>query len=200
MKLSGIYQIQSKCKPERFYIGSSFYINRRWWKHLRDLELNKHHSIKLQRHYNKYGKSDLQFSVLLICSKDSLIRIEQYFIDYYDPWFNECKFAYSCLGVKRSEETLKKMRLSQKGRIVTEEVKQKISKSLFGRHLSKEHSKNISKSLIGNKRSLGRINSELTKQRMSISQQKRPPCSEATKLKRSKSLKGWNLRKLQKAI
>lgn len=200
MKLLGIYQIQSKIKSERIYIGSAVNISQRWWKHLSDLKLNKHCNLKLQRHYNKYGESDLQFSILLGCNKEDLIRVEQFFIDVYDPWFNECKLAGSCLGIKRSKETLKKMSLSQKERIVTEETKKKTSKTLTGRSLSVEHVKNISKSLIGNKHSVGRKHSAETRKKMSISQQKRPICSKETKLKRSKSLKGWNLRKLQKPV
>lgn len=31
MNISGIYQIQSKCKPKRIYIGSGVNIQRRWW-------------------------------------------------------------------------------------------------------------------------------------------------------------------------
>ncbi len=73
MKLSGIYQIQSKIKPERCYIGSAIHISNRWTKHLSELRLNRHHSRKLQLHYNKYGESDLQFSVLLGCEKEDLL-------------------------------------------------------------------------------------------------------------------------------
>jgi hypothetical protein len=38
-KISSIYQIQSKIKPERIYIGSAVNIKHRWGIHLSDLIL-----------------------------------------------------------------------------------------------------------------------------------------------------------------
>ena len=64
-----------------------------------------HHNTKLQNHYNKYGREDLVLSILTVCSKEELIGKEQYYIDLFQPWFNICKTAVSCLVVKRSEET-----------------------------------------------------------------------------------------------
>lgn len=101
MNISGIYKIQSKIKPERIYIGSAINISHRWNMHLFRLRKKEHHSSKLQNHYNKYGESDLLFSILLGCEISDLIKIEQYFIDSYRPWFNICKVAGSALGIKR---------------------------------------------------------------------------------------------------
>jgi group I intron endonuclease len=98
MNISGIYQIQSKLKPGNIYIGSSVNIQHRWTEHLSNLKKNKHHSRKLQRHFNKYGLEDLQFSVLLGCDKEDLLKIEQYFLDSYDPYFNTCKIAGNLIG------------------------------------------------------------------------------------------------------
>jgi len=110
MKISGIYKIQSAIKPNRVYIGSAVNINHRWNCHLSDLRKNKHHSKKLQNHLNKYGESDLLFSILLGCPKEDLIKNEQYFLDSYKPYFNICQIASSQFGLKRSEETKNKMR------------------------------------------------------------------------------------------
>ena len=52
---SGIYKIQSKCKPDRIYIGSAINIEGRKRAHFSRLKHGYHHSIKLQRHYDKYG-------------------------------------------------------------------------------------------------------------------------------------------------
>jgi len=117
MKISGIYKIQSKTNPLRFYIGSSINISNRWVRHLWDLKKNIHSSSKLQRHFNKYGEADLQFSVLIECDKEDLIRHEQYFIDEHKPFFNTCKTAGNVLGIKRSEETKKKLSMANKGQI-----------------------------------------------------------------------------------
>jgi group I intron endonuclease len=116
MKVSGIYKIESKLKPERVYIGSAVNISNRWWRHLRHLKLNRHRNIKLQRHYDKYGESDLRFSILLGCNKEDLIKTEQYFIDSYKPYFNIQLIANSNLGRKWSEETKCKMRIAQQKR------------------------------------------------------------------------------------
>jgi group I intron endonuclease len=107
-KISGIYQIQSKIKPERIYIGSTADINHRWNDHLSLLRNNKHHSCKLQNHFNKYGEPDLQFSILLRCNKDKLINVEQFYIDTYKPWFNVCPKAGTSLGIKQTKEWIEK--------------------------------------------------------------------------------------------
>jgi len=114
MKISGIYKIQSQIKPERIYIGSAIDINHRWKMHINDLRKNKHGSIKLQRHFSKYGEVDLQFSILLGCDKEDLIKTEQYFIDSYNPFFNICKTAGSWLGHRHSAESRKKQSDSHK--------------------------------------------------------------------------------------
>jgi group I intron endonuclease len=116
MKISGIYKIQAISKPERFYIGSAVNIHNRWLHHAQDLRKNKHHSKKLQRHYNKYGQSDLQFSVIIGCEKDDLLKNEQYFLDAYRPYFNGCITAGSSLGIKLSEEHKQKISTAHKGK------------------------------------------------------------------------------------
>jgi group I intron endonuclease len=115
MKISGIYQIQSKIKPERIYIGSAVNISARWSSHLGTLRRNKHRSLKLQRHYNKYGITDLEFTILLGCEKEDLIKTEQYFIDSYNPFFNSLKIAGSPLGFRHSDEAKKKMSFKMMG-------------------------------------------------------------------------------------
>ena len=86
--VSGIYQIQSKVKPKRIYIGSSQKIGNRWYDHLMMLRKNKHYNKRLQEHYNKYGESDLQFSILIGCEKSRLKANEQFFMDCFNPYFN----------------------------------------------------------------------------------------------------------------
>ena len=117
MKISGIYKIQSKCKPERVYIGSASDICQRWRAHMSLLRKNKHHSDKLQRHYNKYGKEDLLFSVLVCCDGQNLLDNEQFFIDSYNPYFNNCPLAKSRKGSKSTEETKKKISEALKGNL-----------------------------------------------------------------------------------
>jgi group I intron endonuclease len=129
MKISGIYKIHSKIKPERCYIGSAVNISHRWICHLSDLRKNKHHSAKLQRHYNKYGEPDLIFSILLGCEKVDLLKTEQYFIDSYKPFYNNSETAGSSLGIKRSYETRLKQRLKKLGKKLSEEHRNAIVES-----------------------------------------------------------------------
>jgi len=108
--ISGIYKIESKIKPERIYIGSSFDVRRRWSSHLSYLRINKHGNDKLQRHYNKYGKEDLVFSLLLGCETGSLLIHEQYFLDALDPYFNVTRTAGSPGAYKHTREHIEKTR------------------------------------------------------------------------------------------
>lgn len=133
MKISGIYQICSKVKPERIYIGSAVNIHKRWALHMDDLRKNKHHSRKLQRHYNKYGKEDLQFSVLICCDKNDLIKTEQYYIDSHRPYFNISPTAGSTLGMKFSIEHKQNLSRAHKGKPMAEETKKKIGDANRGK-------------------------------------------------------------------
>jgi len=114
-KISGVYIIQSKIKPERVYVGSAGIIKQRWRNHKEEFKKNKHHSSKLQNHVNKYGLEDLIFKILAICdikdliAIDGIVWIEQCFIWAYKykgdnkPFFNETPNAGSPRGVKRSQ-------------------------------------------------------------------------------------------------
>lgn len=177
--MTGIYQIQSKIKPNRSYIGSAVNIKKRWNYHREDLRKNKHINSRLQNHHNKYGISDLKFSILTGCSKDDLIKNEQFFIDAYNPFFNICKTAGSPLGRKCTPETIIKLRISHlgntsnKGKKWSLEARKKCSErqtgkkrphseqwkeknrgpriNMRGRKLSDEHKKKISINNLGRK-------------------------------------------------
>jgi group I intron endonuclease len=153
MKISGIYQIQSKHKPERIYIGSAINISERWRLHLLHLKRNTHHSKKLQNHFNKYGECDLLFSIILGCDKIDLLKTEQYFLDSYNPFFNIAKIAGSCLGIKRPGRTS-----PNKGKTFNEEWRKHMKENSGtrgiepfnkGKQLSIETKKKISESHMG---------------------------------------------------
>ena len=139
-KVCGIYKIESIINPCRIYIGSSVDIFDRWVRHLKDLRNNTHHSKKLQRHYNKYGKLDLKFSILLGCDKGDLIPTEQYFLDCYIPYFNSSLMACSCLGYKHTEEARKNMSEGQKRRGKhPPEHNLKMSLAMKGKYIGYKH-------------------------------------------------------------
>jgi group I intron endonuclease len=84
---TGIYKIQSKSIPERMYIGSSKNIHYRKLTHLAHLR-NGWHNHRLQPHFNMYGESDLEFSVIELCDVSLLKTREQYYISKLRPFFN----------------------------------------------------------------------------------------------------------------
>jgi len=107
-KISGVYQI--KCLiNNKIYIGSSVNIYQRCKNHKWNLNKNRHHSIHLQNCWNKYGESNFEFKILLICDKHNNLFYEQRFIDAYntsDPNFglNIKSVAGSPIGNLTPEE------------------------------------------------------------------------------------------------
>jgi group I intron endonuclease len=76
-----IYAIRQK-STNKYYIGSTNNFKNRFYRHKSSLKLNKHHSIKLQRTYNKYGLDDLEFIVIEnVKNKKQLFIREQHHID-----------------------------------------------------------------------------------------------------------------------
>lgn len=140
----GIYQIRNLIN-NKIYIGSSRNLSQREKAHFRQLELNKHHSIKLQRAYNKYGKNNFKFEIIeLVNNIEELLNREQYWIDKLNavndgyninkdanlpplqtgkiPWNKNKKNIYS-------QETLKRMSISKIGKKISKEHKEKIIKT-----------------------------------------------------------------------
>jgi group I intron endonuclease len=135
LEFSGIYIIRSTSKPQRVYIGSAKNIESRKLLHLHLLRKGNHHSIKLQRHYNKYGEQDLDFNVIHCCLSEELIEAEQYFIDNYKPYFNICRIAGSRLGHVVTEKTKEKLRVAHTGKKLSpmkDEVRALISNRMVG--------------------------------------------------------------------
>jgi group I intron endonuclease len=183
MKHCGVYIIRSKLKPERCYIGHSIMVEKRWSIHINDLKANKHHSPKLQRHFNKYELSDLTFNIICECDRCDLIPIEQFYIDAYNPYFNCSPTASSNLGIKKTEE----QRAKSRGRKCSEEAKLKMS---IARKGVKRSAESIEKGRISH---LGKRLSEETKRKISKSHLGIRP-SEETKLKQSIIHKGIKLK------
>lgn len=193
MKKIGIYKIvniiTNKC-----YIGSSNNIDVRFNTHIHSLKNNKHHSIKLQNSYNKHGIDNFIFEVIEFCDIESLLKKEQYYIDFFNSYHN----GYNCsmdssnpmLGRKHSEKTKKLMSENNKGenhhfygKKLSIEHKDKISKAGTGRVHSEKTKKQIGKS------QKGKVISEEQKKLISLNNTGRP-CSEETKLKISEAMKG----------
>ena len=107
--ICGIYKITCTGN-NKVYIGSSKDICSRWSHHLSDLRLGKHHSIYLQRCYNKYGEKSITFSILHRMDEynETLLRLlEFYYIEELHPDFNSGTFP--CPVEELSEEVRAKI-------------------------------------------------------------------------------------------
>ncbi len=74
--MSGIYKILNKSN-NKCYIGSTINFNDRRNLHFSKLKRGKHHSIILQRAYDKYGIDNFEFIILEECENDNLLEREQ---------------------------------------------------------------------------------------------------------------------------
>lgn len=146
--MKGIYKIYN-VECGKSYIGSAKNIKKRWLEHKNALKYGIHHSIKLQRAWDKYGEKAFSFEILEIVESDAdLISTEQKWIDVYrcasEIGYNICPKAGSSLGRKFSEETKLKMSKKATGRVATEETRLKQSAASLGKAKSDQHKRNIS--------------------------------------------------------
>lgn len=136
---TGVYAIINKING-KVYIGSAQNtFKHRYQTHLRLLKENKHHSILLQRAFNKYSIKNFKFKIIELCNENILDR-EQYWLDYYESYnpdkgYNICQYAHSTKGFKHSDELKEKLSKERFGKdnpyfgyTHTDEVKEKIGK------------------------------------------------------------------------
>lgn len=183
MKTCGIYSI---CLNNEYYIGSSYYIEQRYRSHLLALKKNKHHSIYLQRVYNKYNGEGISLNIILVVDdKNDLVKIEQYYINLLKPLYNMSPTAGSPLGTKHTEQSKQNMSNAHKGIKWSEhQMKLEVERMKLFRHT--EESKNKMKESWKNRKPV----SEEARRKMSESAKKRPPQSEETKRKRAEKITG----------
>ena len=181
----GIYKITNVVN-NKCYIGSSVRITERWYDHKTRLNANKHHSIKLQRSFNKYGSNNFVYEIIEECDIDNLLIKEQYYIDLYNTYkngYNSVPKSGNNLGMKHSDETkeiLKEKSIGNKnmlGKNHTDETKKKISEKLKGIPLTDETKEKMK----------GRIMSEETKKKLSdkLKGRLKGPMSDESKKKMS---------------
>lgn len=135
---TGIYQIVNTANG-KIYVGSAVNFEKRWKEHLRQLTEKRHHSILLQRAWDKYGEAAFSFQKLIFCAKENLIWFEQRFIDALSPAFNVCKVAGSVLGYRHTPEAKEAARLRAtgnthcRGKTLPEETKERIRQNRKGK-------------------------------------------------------------------
>lgn len=117
--ISGIYTIRNT-KNGKVYVGSSMNVRSRWYFHKNDLRKNKHHSLLLQRAWNKDGEDSFRFSIVEECDCSQLLAVEQSWIDRLNCadkryGYNRSPSAGNTAGIKRTEEFKKKISDAKKG-------------------------------------------------------------------------------------
>lgn len=111
---SAIYQIRNSVSG-RVYVGSAVNVEQRWACHRHRLRKGNHHSIAMQRSWNKHGAEVFVFEILECVQPADLIAREQYWIDALDATnpktgFNMAPTAGNSLGRKHPPEIRAKMR------------------------------------------------------------------------------------------
>jgi group I intron endonuclease len=145
-KICGIYRITSAVHPDRIYIGSTTDYHDRVRRHLNQLKLKTHHNLKLQCHVDKYGIEDFSFELIKkieFTTLAFLLEREQYYLDTLNPYLNIDVIAGSSLGVKRSEETKRKVGDASRGHKMPDHVKELLVSINTGSHITEEHKEAI---------------------------------------------------------
>lgn len=143
MRKIGVYQILNTVTG-RCYVGSTVDIRRRWIEHRTNLNCHRHHTIGLQRAWDKYGQAAFAFSILELTAPGDLLAREQHWIDAlkaYGRGYNGRPLATSNLGHPTSDETRRKIGEAHRAaghRPAREAIELARQKNL-GRSLSPEH-------------------------------------------------------------
>ena len=158
-KNCGIYKITNTVTG-KFYIGSAVNIKQRWSVHRCQLSANTHRNRHLQNSWNKHGEDSFTFEVLECCEKERLIEREQFYIDNEKPAYNISPTAGNSLGVKRTDETKRKMSEAKMGNQyrlgvkLTDETKRKIGEAqkgeknaFYGKHHTDEAKRKMSEAM-----------------------------------------------------
>lgn len=138
----GIYWIVNVVNNKKF-IGQTKNFRLRWNTHKYCLNKNKHGNPHLQSSWNKYGKDNFKFEILLLCPIENLDMEEIKLIKEHSV--TNRMFGYNVTeGGNRpviTEATKRKMSLARIGKKTphSEATKRKISESHKGVTLSKEH-------------------------------------------------------------
>lgn len=141
----GIYKVLC-VKTSEFYIGSSVNISSRKASHFYRLRLGNHPNPILQNKYNKY--KEFEFIVIEECSKEDLLKREQFYIDSLNPSLNCNLIAGKPPRISWTPERKQKMSLAKQGkshknkRVYSKEGLERVirnTKKLFSNNKGENH-------------------------------------------------------------
>jgi group I intron endonuclease len=111
---SGVVYKITNLLDNKFYIGSSANLIKRYYTHISNIRANKQTCTKLIRAVRKHKEENFKFEIVEECAIDNLLEREQYFLDTLKPHYNIALIAGSNLGIKRSKEVKLNKSVSQK--------------------------------------------------------------------------------------
>lgn len=137
--MCGIYKITNLLNG-KLYIGQARDIKKRWNEHIRELNNGIHCNKHLQNAWNKYGKENFKFSIIIECAENDLNELEKYYIEHLHSlthengynitvggtggntveWTEEKRAVHSDIlkKIPRTKQWLENMSKSQKGRVI----------------------------------------------------------------------------------
>lgn len=120
---SGIYQIKNVLN-NKIYVGSAKDFDKRWKRHFSDLANGNHHSIKLQRSYNKHGNV-FKCSILeeIPYEKDLIIERENFWINKLNTKENGYNIADASFGDTYTNNPKKEEILAKRSKTVKAKMK-----------------------------------------------------------------------------
>lgn len=151
--ISCIYEIRNLIN-NNVYLGSTNNLMYRRNYHLNHLRKGNHTNRHLQAAWNKYGEKNFELDIITFCNPEELFIVEQKFLDEWNPEYNISKYAQvpTKRGDKLSPEHIKKISVSNTGKVRTEESKRKQSQSRMGITYSDETKKLWSRQRMGHER------------------------------------------------
>ena len=161
-----IYKIRNWLTGQS-YVGSAVKVSDRWAVHRSRLHRGDHHSIRLQRAWDRDGENDFEFLIIETVQarnkkslKMRLQKREQHWINKLNAFgcgYNMSPNAETSLGIKRSKETRARIVIAKTGKSWgrhTEETKEKIRRAHLGKPkgpMCDEHKAAIGRALKGRK-------------------------------------------------
>lgn len=128
--IGGIYKIVNKING-KYYVGSTVNFRKRWIAHKYLLNANRHHNVKLQYAWNKYGESSFDFILETVSDDSDLLRAEQSYLDVAKLNAGGCyNLSFDAMAPWRDKK-------------LSESHRRNVSLALKGKPKSKEHNRKV---------------------------------------------------------
>lgn len=144
-KISGIYKIINKVN-DKYYVGSSKNIYKRWNEHKSDLNRLRHKNSYLQKSYNKHKLNNFDFIILETIPPNKLIEVEQKYLDIAKQEKDKCyNLNFLADRLEMTDEIRRKIGNGNKGHKMTLSNKLILMEFTKNRVFSEEYRRKISK-------------------------------------------------------